>query len=237
MATADPNLAALIVAGEVPASVIGAPQPYSTFVKDVAPYVTNCPTPVITNALQHAGNEFFRRSLAYRVWLDAFDMTASQHEYVLTGFPTGTQLSHTLYVSCDGTALDAVTHEELNAYDSQYPTTTSTRPAYYAFIKEPRLLVSPVPTETVASAFRVFVAVEPTLDATGVEAAFMDEYKDYLIGGALARILMIPDRHWTDPSAASVYRGKFVAGIEYARAKVNKGKTNRDMRVRMRSWV
>lgn len=239
MALIYPDLAELVLSGNAPVSVLGGevPQPYTEFVKDMAPYVTNCPSPVMVDALRHASVEFFRRSLAYRVWLEPFDLTTDQNEYVLTGFPTDTHLAHVLSVSCDGTDLEAVTHDELNSYDNKYPTLTGTRPAYYAIIKEPRLLVSPVPTETVASAFHVFVAVEPTVDSAGLEEVFMDEYRDYLIGGALARVMMIPGRHWSDPSAASVYRSKFTLGIEYARSKVNKGKTTRDMRVRMRSWV
>jgi len=237
MATVNVDQGDLFAVGQTPLVITGVTQPYTTFVKDMAPFVTNCPSPVMVDALRNASIEFFRRSLAYRVWLTPFNMTATVSEYVLSGFPFETELAHIVRFVCDSLVLTPVTNEEVIGYDPAYPTTTSTRPRYYTMHKKPRIKVSPVPSETLALAFIAYVAVQPTLDSVGVEQAYMDEYRDYLIAGALSRLLMIPNRHWTDLQLGAMKQARFNAGIEYARIQANKGHTRRDLRVQPRAWV
>ena len=59
-------------------------------------------------------------------------------------------------------------------------------------------------------------AVKPRHDASEVPDILVDDYKEVIADGALARLFMMVDKPWSQPSMSQFYRAKFVDGYRKA---------------------
>jgi hypothetical protein len=211
---------------------------YDTYVPELQPYVPGCPRPTIINALQRTGWAFFTGSLAYRLWVPAFDLTISTTSYVIPGLPTETEVTQITTMYSQGVPVNEVTHEQFFALDPEWPSKTGTNPQWFTALTDISTFnIIPIPEATVADAFNLQVALAPTLTATGVEQAFFEQWKDGLIDGALSRLMEMPGKTWTDVKGAATRQARYIAEMAQARAQANKGHIRRDLTVQMRRWV
>lgn len=67
------------------------------------------------------------------------------------------------------------------------------------------------------------VALQPTQTAVGVPDFVFSDFVEDIAAGALARLLSIPDKAWTDTSLAQAKRNFFEGRVSIAAAKASKG--------------
>lgn len=210
---------------------------YTTLSTDANYRLKGVPQPVMTDVVRRATIEFCRETLAYRFELSPFAMTSGQSSYTLT-LPTDTEMGQVIFLSCDGGEMHPVTNEQLYALDSKYPTITGSRARYYTTIASRNTVrVQPVPSETLASAFRGVVAVIPTLTSTDIPDWLANEWKDAIGYGTIARLTGIAGQEWSDGKVHNEYMGKFWGEIRKARASANTGGVRQSISVQLRQWV
>ena len=81
------------------------------------------------------------------------------------------------------------------------------------------------------------MALTPTVAATGAEQAYLEDWRDVIVDGALSYLMTMKARTWFDPNEAKVRKASFERGIWNAKIKAEKGNNTRDVHVRMRRWV
>lgn len=210
---------------------------YATYVPDAMPYAYGCPAPVMIDALRNSAISFFFRSQAYRVWVTAFDLTINITTYSPTP-PTQTEVTAINALYCSGVPVDEKTHEEFFALDTQWPSKTGTTAQYFTSLNDPTAFnIIPIPQATVTGAFTAQIAVIPTLTSTGVEQVFFEQWKTGIIDGALARVLRMPGREWTNLAESEKRHQWYESARDVATAQTNKGNQRRDLHVQMRRWV
>lgn len=210
---------------------------YSTCVPDVKAYAVGAPDATIVDALRKTAIAFFWSSLAYRKWLPAFDLTLSTTTYTPT-LPSQTEIAQVTALYCQGLPVDEKTHEQFLALDPKWPSLTGTQAQYFTVLDDKSTFnIIPIPQATVVGAFTMQVALCPTLTSTGVEQAWLEEWRDGIIDGALARLLTLPERSWTNLKEADKRHERYHAQKAAARAQGNKGNVRADLTVQMRRWV
>lgn len=212
---------------------------YATYVPDVTPFAPGCPALTVVDALRKAAISFFYKSLTYRKWVTAFDLTINTTTYAIdTKCPTETEVAQVMMLYCSGVGVTELTHEQFLARDPAWPTLTGTNAQFYTLLdNKDSINITPKPTATVTAAFTMQLAVCPTLVSTGVEQVHFEEWKESIIDGALARILSMPGNPWTDLKEADRRHQRASAGVVVAKSQVNKGNTVQDLTVQMRRWV
>lgn len=216
-----------------------ATKTYASIVPDVLIYANGCPAPTITDVVAKTANDFFYQTLAYRVWTSTFDLTISTTNYDLNArCPADTEVAQVLALKCQGLPVNEVTHEEFFMLDPKWPSLTGSNAQYYTIVdNKDSFNIIPSPEATVSGAFNLLLAVTPTLTATQMEETPFLEWKDAIVAGALARLLAMPERPWSDPKRAVEAQRLYVSEIVAAKAQANKGNVRRDLNVQMRRWV
>lgn len=210
---------------------------YQSYVPDALPYAYGCPAAVLVDAMRKSAINFFSKSLAYRVWVTAFNMTINITTYSPTP-PTQTEVVMVNALYCSGLPVQETTNEEFLALDPQWPLKTGTQAQYFTSLNDPTAFnIIPIPTATVVSAFNAQISVCPTLTSTGVEQVFFEQWKEGIINGALARVLRMPDRHWTNLAESKMRHEWYENARDVATAQANKGGVRRDLHVQMKRWV
>lgn len=208
---------------------------YSDLVKYLSPSATGVPTPVAVIALREASVEFFGRTLAYRYQQPTLSVTANVVDYSFD-LPSQTIVAQILRVSYDGKTLQPITQESLFDLYTKWPEEPLGTPQYYMTLNKKNIQLAPIPDTSASAVLRVFVALQPSEDSTGIDEDIFSEWREPIVDGALRRILAYPGRHWTNNELATFHGKKFNQGIQLAAAQVNKGGTRGNFRVVQRGW-
>lgn len=210
---------------------------YDTCIPDVKAFATGAPDPTIIDSLRKTTIAFFWSSLTQRKWLTPFDLTIGTTTYTPV-LPAQTEIAQIMALYCQGLPVDEKTHEQFLALDPSWPSLVGTQAQYFTVLDTKTTFnIIPIPSATVVGAFTMQVALCPTLTSTGVEQAWLEEWRDGIIDGAISRLLAMPDRTWTNLKEADRRHERYSATKTAARAQANKGNTRSDVTVQMRRWV
>lgn len=191
------------------------------------------PEPLLADAVRKSIQEFFKKSEAWRHTVPAplLDWTAALVFPALvaddTGIPTGTRLvriDQVKYAS-DGVALREIafrTRQQLDIEFSDWEVKTGTNPLRWtndAHGDEPRII--PIADADVLASLQCRAIIAPVDSLTDLPDFLFYEYEDDYKNGALARLMKIPGKDWTNFAAASGYASLFKAGWMKARSRAN----------------
>jgi hypothetical protein len=96
----------------------------------------------------------------------------------------------------------------------------------------------PIPDETIADGLTdIRAAVMPLRGVTEVGDILFDDYEEDIGHGALARILRIPQRTWTNPEMSIFYDGLFKAAISSAKVRSRMSYGNAEMSLQPMKWA
>ena len=110
---------------------------------------------------------------------------------------------------------------------------TAATPQAMCQISPQNFIVVPLPDDTTYS-MRVFVALKPTRDATGMETKVFDLLEDVILHKALEDLLVLPGVPWTNPDLAMYHSKKFHFLLQEKRANANLGHVRGSLTARMR---
>ena len=194
---------------------------FDSLVKDVLPYVPNCPDSLIESTLRSACIEFAERSKAYVYDLDPITSISGVYEYEFDQ-PSGTDVHAILWMTYDGDDLDPISPRslELNYYDWRNKTSV---PQVYLQKNPSTFWVIPVPGSAVTNGIQLAVALKPSRTTSNIDTIFSNSYRDGIVYGTLYRLLRIPSKDWTDINASRDYLGLFNQEIVQAELKARGG--------------
>lgn len=172
----------------------------------VLPYAPGCPPQTAVFHLQRAAADFFQRTLAWRADLPTLLTVIDQADYALV-VPQEAAIAKMLRYAYDGAAFDVIDAEagmalQLEEAGTQLSWTEDRSTAS----------VNPVPS-TAGNALDFRAALKPALDGQAIPGAMFEHYSDHIANGAIARILRIPKKDWTDDGTAELYEGKFELAV------------------------
>ena len=192
----------------------------STLVPDVRAVIPEVPTFIVTRQVIRAMREFCEETRAWRVDVN-LSTVENASTYNLTGLlPTNTELVEIISVKSDeGNApVEPITTAWLDHNKSTWRDETSSEAMYFYLVSNNTIRLVPTPSATATNKYFVRLAVKPLLTATTFDDQVDNKYNETLISGALANLLMIPRKPWTDFSLGDFYRRKFEAAFAPARA-------------------
>jgi hypothetical protein len=84
-----------------------------------------------------------------------------------------------------------------------------------------KYIVLPLPDNLKQYEMRMFYALKPKRDATGMDKAIMDELEDVIVHGTLQELLVMPNVAWTDRELATYHAKQFLSMTTERRARAN----------------
>lgn len=200
---------------------------YEEFFPEVLPFVTGCPEPVAINAIRNACIEFCRGSQVWQYDHDPISAIANHSEYPFF-LPDDSWLSAVLTAKYDGNGLTASTLEELDDWSPSWRTLTGT-PSRYYLIRTDDIYIRLVhmPDETKTNVLNCLLALEPTLASTDVEDIIYYDYRRQIGLGALAYLMEMPGKPWTNDAKAREKMAYFKHAVKVANFNARRAFTRR----------
>lgn len=202
------------------------------FLQDVLIDVAACPEPVALNAVRHALEEFCRKSLWWTADIDPIDVVAGVHTYDLVSPVLDTVVAGIQRIAHDGHKLDPISEDQLDnewpRVVTLYPSLNTTRATPWdqvtSDIAQVFLQPTPrtvrllgIPTADLAGGITAKVGIAPTAESTEVDDILAD-YREAIANGAKYRLLMQPNKEWTDRDGAPAYKTLFDEKVSEAKS-------------------
>jgi hypothetical protein len=176
----------------------------------VVPDLPGCPFAAVNSALRQSAIAFCEQSLAWKEEHPPIAVSAETAEYA--------------FIPPTGAAVHSITHAEFNAKEISSHTgelDTSSRnwrnqtgtPEY---VLGGAGLLRLVPEPDSAGTLTMTVALKPSTSAAGIDERLFDEYREAIVHGTLARLMLSPKKPYTNTQLAQYYHQLFA--IEAARA-------------------
>lgn len=190
---------------------------YSDLLDDVLPSLAADPSdPVTEHAIKRAVIEFCAVSWVWKHLPDAIDVTAGEAVYDLEPLP-GTDVAMVMSVALGDQSLDAKSVDWLDANVAGWRTVAST-PRYFTQVDTEQLILAQVPDATVTGGLTLTLALQPSQNSTGFPAWIANQHLYALASGAIARLMLMPGKPWTDLANGQDHRNKFESATANARA-------------------
>jgi len=184
-------------------------------IPEVQAAATSCPGFTAERAVLAAAIEFADMSWCLQEEHDVFDLEEGIAEYELDA-PLKHRITGIINVRINGEPIFPYTSAEKDRQDTDWRTATGEYPTWYLRELSPTVkLVKlyPVPLADVDDAVALLMAVSPARNSTRIDDRFGAEHYDAIISGAISRVLMLPNKEWTNLVTASAYRNTF---LDYA---------------------
>ncbi len=202
---------------------------FDSFMPKVRPWAPGVSTLAASQALRDSAIAFCERTRLWK-WEDTFDVTTDD---CIGGIfvPTGSVIHDVETVMFNGQKLTPKTTVDLDCIRPGWRTDTTQTgtPCYYTQIDHGTLKLVPAGAGTVYLCIRL----KPAQDATDLPD-FLDEYREAISWGALARLLTVPGQSYSNPSIAPYYDGKFTEKLDALSTKGTTGQMNAPKRTRAR---
>lgn len=109
-------------------------------------------------------------------------------------------------------------------------------PRIFTQITPDKFIVLPLPDADKPYTMRMFVALKPRRDATGMNEVAFNELEDVIMHGALQHLLVIPNVPWLDRELATYHARQYLFHLNERRARANLGNMRGSMRAKMQPF-
>lgn len=191
---------------------------YSDLLTEVLPYLSADPSdPVTENAIKHAVIELCDGSWIWRVFADPLDIVAGEAHYDLEP-PSGSDVSSVLNVVAYGQ--DNILPKSVDWLHGNIPgwQTTPGTVRYFTQLDSEQIILAPLPDTTAVQGLTMFLALAPSLTSTSFPKWIATQYLYPIVQGALGRLMLMPNKPWTDLKSGMSHREGFSSAIANARA-------------------
>ena len=186
------------------------------------------PEPVLVDGLHEAIDDFLKQS---EVW--KFSVASLLNWTTALSFPAlaaGTEIPassrvvriDTVKYGSDGTNLKIVPFKTRDQLDSEIPDweiRTGSSPDLWTNNGPATPQIVPIATADVNGSLQVRVILSAADTSVVVPEFILYEFGDEIRYGALARLMKIPGKDWTDASRSGAYSSMFAAGITKAKSR------------------
>ena len=180
---------------------------WSTWFPDVLVHVPGAPDPLVTQALNRAAREFFRRTRAWMAWLDPATTAAGENLEYDFDLPADADVVRLERATVGGTPLPVMPWRQVKADPARHD-------AGERGLVSGDLLTFRLPGLFAAGAqVQALVSLMPTLAAAGLPDELADRYREAIAEGARAQLLATASAPFHDAKAATVAQLAFERGI------------------------
>lgn len=193
--------------------------PYTQWQPFVQVYVPDCPKALIIEAIRQSCIEFCQYSRFWRKELDGFYTIATNSEYEVTT-PTDSTVADILKIKVNKQPLEPKTQDDLEVIYNEWREQNG-KPKYFFMRDKANMVLVPIPDA--AYHVRLLVSLKPTQTAQGVDQIIFEEYKDAIKHGALAYLMQMAEKSWSNPNLSVFHDAKFNDAINRAKSRADHG--------------
>lgn len=199
----------------------------------ITPDVHGCPIPAVDQAIKLAHIEFCDKSLYWRVEHNQIVTANNVSSYPLTLPPNTSVVTVLEPIRQDQEKVYQRNQAWLNQHEDGWQDLKRKYAKYFLVEYPGRIRLIPIPTE--ATRLKdIVVVLKPTLDAVIIDDVVFEDYFMTLAAGAKAKLMLQPDKVWSNPERGALAETEFMDGIERAKTKARAGYKTEDTRYRSR---
>jgi hypothetical protein len=187
--------------------------PLTAYLPDVLPHVAMCPSVVATHELLRAAQDFFERSRVWKAMTAPVAVAASQSLVDVVSPAANTDPARIEAAWLDGRRLYPKTVEELNDVAGPLWTTQAGATAHYVQMTPYQVQLYPLPSVAAAQGIIFNFAVMPGEGTTTLPDDVADRYRDQIIMGAKARLMLYQNKPWSNPGMGGALMAQFEADV------------------------
>lgn len=205
------------------------------FLNLVRPWAKGCPEPGMQDALVTAAREFAAETMvAQRAVQVSTVATPATQSYAVVAASQEEELLAVM--SAQGSDSNGNVWA-INPGDPSYwnPGVSPGWPFQHAIIPYTQIALWPVPNAVYT--IKLVVAVQPRQGATVLPLELMRKYDRQICDGALARLVSVPNRPWSNPAMIGKYEASFASGKSMAKQDVIRGYNAGSLRARPRAFI
>lgn len=195
---------------------------WDLWMPDVLVHATSAPDPLVRQALNRAAREFFRRTRAWKEWMDGETTEAGTNAEYSFSLPTRSQIVRPEQATKNGKplAIDAFTAQ------SDDWTQPDSQNSNQAVVTRDLITFNLTGVWAAGDVVRIQASFMPTLDANGIPDHLASRYLEPITAGALSKLLMTAKSAFYKPDLAGVNRSIFEEEIAMASVDAWRGHTN-----------
>lgn len=190
---------------------------YEDLVSEILPSLSADPSnPVAENAIKRSVIEFCHGSWIWQYMQDPIDLVAGEIEYDLEP-PTGADVASVMCVEVGGSIVETRSIGWINKTMPGWRRNADT-PRYFTQVDTEQILLVPVPNVSASESVVITLALQPSVKAQTFPGWIASQYMYAIADGALSKLMMMPDKPWTDINGGADKRRLFDNAIANARA-------------------
>jgi hypothetical protein len=197
---------------------------WSDFHPHALVFVPGCPDPLLEQELRGAAIEFFRRTRAWRQWLDEITTTAGVRQYPIV-LPSGSEIVRIEQATADDRPIEVQIHH------AQRADPAAVQSSDYALASDDRRTLTILRDVAAGTRLRLQAALMPSLTAAGIPDDLFAQHVDAIVAGARYRLKRMPGP-LADGAGAKVALGEFESAIATGALDAWRGDTNNVPRAR-----
>lgn len=210
----------------------------STLFSRLAPHLPGCPEPTIQQAVLDTAIDLCAETRIYNAFVQ-FGSTAGLQSYVLSAPADTDEEIHTIMnvwwkTRHLGPAADYLIDRPETLFSTSFSTQEQGDPRRWMRAQNGAFTVYPVPNTAIPDGFTIQYAMKPKLTATTIPDLLIDQWKDTVISGTLARLRSTPGKQWT--TSPQMDMAMFNLGRARAKAVARQGQNGSPMRVNTRGF-
>lgn len=185
----------------------------STYLPDVLPHVPMCPSVVALHELLRSAQDFFERSRVWKAMTGPVAVTAGQALVDVICPDPNTDPARIEAAWLDGRRIHPQTVEALNDVAGPLWTSQVGATSHYVQMTPYQVQLYPLPSVAAAQGVIFNVAVMPGETSTTLPDDVADRYRDQIIAGAKARLMLRPGKPWSNPNMGAALMQQFDADV------------------------
>lgn len=201
----------------------------SDFYPYILPEVQGAPELVVDTQLKSAIIEFCEKSLIIQRDHDPVSVVKGISDYDFEPPITGHLVVKIVKAFCKGYELHPISPDSVDnptiynrlALDDK--TILSGAPRNIFQKDERTFTLYPIPDETKANSLTMRIALKPNRSVETVEDVLYEDYAEHIASGCLARLMLSPNKTYTNPQLSVVHNNLFKQGINKAKQLSSRG--------------
>jgi len=189
---------------------------YSDLLSEILPVLSADPSdPVTEHALKRSVIRFCNESWVWKYFPDPSDLVAYENAIDIEA-PAGADVSVVMTVSVNGVKIDPRRPDWLDDEMPSWQTKTGT-PKYWTQTDTDQIILAPLPDVSIVNGVTMTLALQPNQKQVGFPAWIASQYLYNIVDGAIAHLMLMPDKAWTNLALGASYMERFEDGIAKAR--------------------
>lgn len=210
---------------------------WSGFYDYVMPELSGVTPDLVDIYLRRAAIELCEETAVYVADHDPVSLIKGIAEYDLETPEPETDIVSVKKAWVGDAAIDYVSQDTLNQRPTYWPGETAPRPVAFTQQTQTSLIVYPKPSESIRNGLKMKVVLRPSLTSTGIADWVGGKYIQEISDGAKAMMMAMPNKPWTQPEGAALYRSQFEAGKTRATIEGQRSFTRTSMQVQLKRVI